>query len=121
MKGKQTIRNQVYVVLLALLFIAALGFGAVSAEASTSQDNRMEQVAAPVSVDALFGSPFRIHKDFTLNFSANGGSGSQSAVFSNSGSIKLPECRYTKTGYHFTGWKIGSRVYSAGSDFSCDS
>ncbi|MBO7514644.1 MAG: InlB B-repeat-containing protein, partial [Lachnospiraceae bacterium] len=121
MKEKQIIRNQVYVVLLALLFIVTLGFAAVSAEASTSRDNRMEQVAAPVSVEAVFGSPFRIHKEFTLEFNANGGSGKQSAVFSSNGSIKLPECKYTKTGYHFTGWKIGSRVYSAGSDFPCDS
>ena len=121
MKGKQIIRNHVYVVLFALLFIAALGFGTVSAEASTSRDSGMELVAAPVSVDALFGSSFRIHKEFTLNFNKNGGSGSQSAVFSSTGSIKLPECRYSKTGYHFTGWKIGSRVYSAGANFACDS
>ena len=121
MKGKQTIRNQVYVVLLALLFIAVLGFGTVSAEASTSQYDRMEQVVAPVGVEAVFGSPFRIHKEFTLDFDANGGSGKQSAVFSSTGSIKLPKCRYTKTGYHFTGWKIGTHVYSAGSDFPCDS
>lgn len=59
----------------------------------------------------------------TVNYSANGGSGSMSSTVvtdSNSGSsyVTLANNGFTKSGYNFTGWKIGTTIYQPGSTVS---
>ncbi|MBR5658060.1 MAG: InlB B-repeat-containing protein, partial [Lachnospiraceae bacterium] len=52
---------------------------------------------------------------YTITFAANGGTGTQASISTTYGTtVTLPACSYTRTGYTFAGWKIGSKVYKAG-------
>ena len=55
----------------------------------------------------------------TINYDSNGGSGSMSSstvTDDNGGTspVELKSNNFTKSGYHFTGWKIGSTIYQSG-------
>lgn len=59
----------------------------------------------------------------TVNYAANGGSGTMNAKVvedTNNGNsaVTLDACSFTKSGYHFTGWKIGNTVYQPGQTVS---
>jgi hypothetical protein len=59
----------------------------------------------------------------TVNYAANGGSGSMNAKVvedTNNGNsaVTLDACSFTKSGYHFTWWKIGNTVYQPGQTVS---
>ncbi len=44
-------------------------------------------------------------EEFTIEFDANGGSGTMEAMTVKKGFCSLPECKFTKEGYTFRGWK----------------
>jgi hypothetical protein len=59
----------------------------------------------------------------TVNYAANGGSGTMNAKVvedTNNGNsaVTLDACSFTKSGYHFSGWKIGNTVYQPGQTVS---
>ena len=67
----------------------------------------------------VFGSLF----SHTVAYDANGGAGStESTVVSDSNNgntnVTLASCGFTKTGYSFTGWKIGNTTYQPGQTVS---
>ena len=59
----------------------------------------------------------------TVNYAANGGSGTMNAKVvedTNNGNsaVTLDACSFTRSGYHFSGWKIGNTVYQPGQTVS---
>lgn len=59
---------------------------------------------------------------YAVNFDANGGSGTTDGTEGEMGAgVTLPECKFSRTGYTFTGWGTasdGGTVYSAGATTS---
>lgn len=57
--------------------------------------------------------------DHTVRFDSNGGSGRMSDLVvtddvEGESEVVLPDCTYTRTGFHFAGWRIGSATYLVG-------
>ena len=58
---------------------------------------------------------------YTITYDANGGTGApspQEYTYADSGTINLSSTKPTKTGYNFTGWKLGSTTYQAGASYN---
>ena len=56
---------------------------------------------------------------YTVTFSANGGSGTMTAVTVDAGSsYKLPACTFTYSGHNFIGWSISGTTYAVGASIT---
>lgn len=70
-------------------------------------------------VDANSDGTYTVTAEYAITFSANGASGTMTAVKADRGSsITLPVCGFTApAGKHFVGWKIQNNIYSPGASY----